>query len=79
MSLVLPMEPVCVRYIPGPPENQIPPEVGQDDLFGTLEVEIGHTDLIRNFLLMQWNMEVQLTSNYSLGMGLQDYIGIRSC
>ena len=23
---------------------------------------------------MQWNMEVQHTSNYSLGMGLQEYI-----
>ena len=43
------------------------------------EVELGHTNLIRNSLLMQWNMEVQDTSNYFLDMGLQEYIKIRSC
>ena len=41
-------------------------------------MELGHADLIRVSSLMQWNMEVQHTSNYSLGMGLQEYIGIRS-
>ena len=65
------MEPACVGYTPGPPENQIPPEIGPDDLFGALEADLGHIDLIRNFLLMQWNLEVQPTSNYSLGMALQ--------
>ena len=30
-------------------------------------MELGHADLIRNFLLMQWNIEIQHTSNYSLG------------
>ena len=67
MSLNHPMGPACVGYTPGPPENQIPPKVGQDDLFGALEVKLGHVDLIRNISPMQWNMEVQLTSNYSLG------------
>ena len=43
--------------------------MGQDDLFGALEVKFGHSDLIRNILPMQWNMEVQPTSNYSLGDG----------
>ena len=62
-----PMGPVCVGYTPGPPENQIPPYIGHDDLFRALKVELGHTYLIRNFSLMQWNMEVQPTSNYSLG------------
>ena len=70
----LPMGPACVGYIPGPPENQIPPYVGQDDLFGALEVKLGHIDLIRNIWPMQWNMEVQPTSNYFLGMALQVYI-----
>ena len=78
MSMKHSVEPACVGYIPGPPENQIPPEVGQDDLFGALEVELGHTDLIRNFSFMQWNLEVQPTSNYSLEMALQDCIGIKS-
>ena len=73
------MGPACVGCTPGPPENQMSPKVGQDDLFGALEVELGHVDLIRNFSLMQWNLEVQPTSNYSLKMALQDYIGIRSC
>ena len=74
-----PMGPAGVGYTPGHPENQIPPSVGQHDLFGALEVKIGHTDLIRNISPMWWNMEVQLTSNYSLGMALQVYIKIRSC
>ena len=55
------MEPVCVGYTPGPQENQNPPQVGQDDLFGALEVKLDYINLIRNFLLMQWNMEVQPT------------------
>ena len=76
--MVHPMGPACVGYIPGPPENQVPPQVGQDDLYGALEVELGHTDLIRIFSLMQWNMVVQYTSKYSLGRGLQEYITIRS-
>ena len=37
-------------------------------------MELDYTDLIRNFLLMQWNMEVQPTSNYSMQMGLYKYI-----
>ena len=39
-------------------------------------MELGHVDLIRNFLLMQWNLEVQPTSNYSLRMALQVYFKI---
>ena len=74
MSLNHPMGPACIGYTPGPPENQIPPEVGQDDLFGALEAKLGHIDLIRNISPMQWNMEVQPTSDYSLGMALQVYI-----
>ena len=62
------MEPACGGYIPGPPRNQIPHLVGQDDLFEALQVELGHADLIRNILPMQWNRKVQLTSKYSLGM-----------
>ena len=53
-----PMGPACVRYTHRPPENQIPPEIGQGDLFVALEVKLGHSDLIRNFSLMQWNLEV---------------------
>ena len=56
------------------PENQIPSKEGQDDLYGLLEVELGHTYLIRNSSLMHQNMEVLNTSNYFLGMGLQEYI-----
>ena len=74
-----PMGPVGVGYTLGPPENQITPKVGQDDLFGALEVKLGHTDLIRNISPMLWNKEVQPTSNYSLVMALQVYIKIRSC
>ena len=29
-------------------------------------MELGHVDLIRNFLLICWNMEVQPTSKYFL-------------
>ena len=36
MSLVRPMGPVCGGYIPGPPRNQIPPLVGQNDLFESI-------------------------------------------
>ena len=72
------MGPACGGYIPGPPRNQIPPLVGQDDLFQALHVELGHVDLIRNILPMWWNREVQLTSKYSLGMALQVYLKIRS-
>ena len=43
------MEPVCREYTPGPSENQIPPYLGQDDLFKILELELSHTNLIRNF------------------------------
>ena len=31
-------------------ENQIPPYVGQDDLFGALKVELVYANLIRKFL-----------------------------
>ena len=74
-----PMEPVYAEYNPGPPENQIPPEMGQYDLFGAVQVEFGYTNLIRISSLMQWNMGIQYTSNYSLGMDLEEYIKIRSC
>ena len=42
-------------------------------------MELGHADLIRNSSHIHWNMEVQDTPNYSLAMGLQEYIEIRSC
>ena len=74
-----PMRPACVEYTPGSQENQIPPYIGQGDLIGALEAELGYIDLIRNFLLIWWNLEIQPTSNYSLGMALHDCIGIRSC
>ena len=61
------MEPACGGYIPGPPRNQIPSLVGQNDLFKALQVKLGHIDLIRNISSMQWNRKVQLTSKYSLG------------
>ena len=51
---------------------------GQDDLLGALEARLGYSDLIRNISSMQWNMEVQPTSNYSLEMALHVYIKIRS-
>ena len=44
------MGPACSGYIPRPPRNQIPPLVGQDDLFEALHVKLGHVDLIRNNL-----------------------------
>ena len=78
MSLVRPMGPVCGGYIPGPPRNQIPPLVGQNDLFEALQAKLGHIDLIRNILPMWWNRKVQLTSKYSLWMTLQVYLEIRS-
>ena len=67
MSMKHPMGPACVGYTPGPLENQIPPQVVQGDLFGALEVKLDHFDLINNFSLIQWNLEIQPTSNYSLG------------
>ena len=41
-------------------------------------MELDYANLIRISLLMQWNIEVQYTSNYSLQMGLEVYIRIRS-
>ena len=77
--MIHPMKTACVGYISIHPENQMPPQVGQDDLLRALEVELGHINPIRISLIMQWNMEVQYTSNYFLAMDLQEYIGIRSC
>ena len=42
------------------------------------EAELGHSDLIRNISLMQWNLKVQVTPNYSLGMALYVYVLIGS-
>ena len=67
VSMNHPMEPACVRYIPGPPEKQILPKVVQNDLFGALKAKLGLVDLIRNISPMWWNMEVQPTPNYFLG------------
>ena len=78
MSNICPIEPAGVGFIPGPPENKMPPELGCYDLFKALEVELGHNDLIRDISLMQWNLKVQLIPNYSLGMALQVYIQFRS-
>ena len=44
--------PTCIGFISDFPENQIPFEVGQDDLFRSLLAELGHTNIIKNFLLM---------------------------
>ena len=46
--------------------------------YNAWQVELGHNDLIGNILPMQWNLKVQLTPNYSLGMALQVYVLIRS-
>ena len=78
MSLVQSMESACSGYISGPLQNQIPPLVGQNDLFEALQVKLDHFDLIRNILPMQWNRKVQLTSKYFLGMALHVYLKIRS-
>ena len=78
MSMIHPMESAYVEYIPEPPER-LRSKVGQDDLFGALGVELGHADLVRNSSLMQWNMEVLNTTDYSLETGLQEYIRNRSC
>ena len=51
--MVHPMEPACVGYIPGSPEIQMSPYVGQGDLFRALKVELYYTDLISISLLMQ--------------------------
>ena len=37
-------------------------------------MKLGQIDLIRNISPMWWNMEVQSTSTYSLGMALHVYI-----
>ena len=42
-----------------------------------LEAELGHSDLIRSISLMQWNLKVQVTPNYFLGMALYVYVLIR--
>ena len=68
------MELAHVEYTPGPPENWMPPQMGQDDLFEALEVELDHNNLIKNISPMQWNLKVQLTSIYFLEMALQVYI-----
>ena len=47
-------------------------------LFQALEAELSQVNLIRNFSLMQWNLDIKSTSNYSLEMALQVYIKIRS-
>ena len=52
MSMKHPMESACIGYSPGSTESQIPPQVGQDDLFGALEVKLDYIDLIRNILPM---------------------------
>ena len=39
MSIKHPMGQADVGYTPGPPENQIPTQVGQDDLFGALKAK----------------------------------------
>ena len=72
------MEPVCERYISGPPGNQNPPLMGQNDLFRALQAKLDHINLIRNISPMQWNRKVQLTSKYSLGMALHFLSKIRS-
>ena len=65
---------MCVWYIPESTENQIPPYVGQDNLFGDFKVELDHANLIRISLLMWWKKEVKYTSNYFLEIDLQEYI-----
>ena len=72
------MEPVCGGYISRSPRNQIPPLVGQNDLFEALQEKLSHLDLIRDILPMQWNWKVQLTSKYSLDMALHIYLKNRS-
>ena len=52
--------------------------MGQDDLLETVELKLGHSNLIRNILPMQWDIEIQPTSNYFLEMALHVYIKIRS-
>ena len=37
-------------------------------------MELGHVNLIRNISLMWWNLEVQPTSNYSLGMAYRSIL-----
>ena len=74
MSMDHPMGPAYVGYTPASTENQILSEVGQDDLFGAFEAKSNYIDLIRNISPMWWNMEVQPTSSYSLGMALQVHI-----
>ena len=72
------MGPACGGYIPEPTRNQILPLMGQNDLFETLQAKLGHVDLIRNILPMQWKWKVQLTLKYFLGMALHVYLKIRS-
>ena len=64
------MELAGVGFIPGPPENRMPPQLGQYDLLKALEVELSHNDLIRDILPMQWNLKVQHIPNYFLEMPL---------
>ena len=64
------MDPSGVGTTSGPPENGMPPYLGHYDLYNARKVELGHNDLIRDTLPMQWNLKVQLTPNYSLEMAL---------
>ena len=72
------MGPVCGDYFSGPPRNQIPPLMGQNNLFEALLAKLAYVDLIRNILPMQWNRKIHLTSKYFLEMALHVYLKIRS-
>ena len=48
------------------------PYIGHDNLFEALKVVLGYANLIRNSSPMQWNMEVHITLNYSLGRTYKD-------
>ena len=68
------MKPVGVGFVSGSPENRMLPQLGQYDIFKALEEELDHNNLIRDILLMLWNLKVQNIPNYSLEMALQVYI-----
>ena len=79
ISLNHSMGPACVGYTSEPSENQIPSEVGQDDLFGALEAKLGHVDLIRNILPMLVEYGGPTYIKLFLGDGPTSLCQIRSC
>ena len=68
------IESVCVEFIPGSLENKMPLNWVAITYLNASEAELDYSYLIRNILLMQWNLKVQVTPNYFLEMALYVYV-----